>query len=285
MINRIFYIAILLLAGYVNGFCQITGQILSNKTNKPVAYASILVLDSIQSGTIADTLGHFSVTARPNASLRVSAVGFNDTLIKVNNINQAFTIHLKEKIFMLPEVVVSSQNEPPIIIGKPEANLLGPMTNSTRGSYSGIYLKPKKKEIGKQVDSIRIYIPESGACNTLLGMRLLASEIPIKKNQDYAADELYELLPSLFTFTAPQTGWFTIDLSDKNIYMPKQAFFVLFTILDNDVDIDKVPILGINLTLSSRYCYTFYDPESNTYLTVKKSFLKIFTPMIVIYLS
>jgi hypothetical protein len=57
-----------------------------SQNGTPIPYASISIGKSMN-GTKADSLGAFSLAAASNAILRISAVGFEDTLIKVEGRN------------------------------------------------------------------------------------------------------------------------------------------------------------------------------------------------------
>ena len=115
---RVFYLALFFVLAQLPVRAQYSGNIFSAKNKKGVAYASLFIIDQKTSGTISDSVGHFSFTANESASLRVSAVGYHDTLIPLNSVSKQFEIYLREKIYTLPEIIITPALNP-FCIGSP----------------------------------------------------------------------------------------------------------------------------------------------------------------------
>jgi len=90
-----------------NNIVEITGQIINEKDNTPVHYATIINLKKGNTYS-CDSLGFFHVTMLENDILRINALGFErqyfsllDTSINISNI---YVIKLKEKTYRIANV-------------------------------------------------------------------------------------------------------------------------------------------------------------------------------------
>ena len=114
--HLIFKVLILLLVNF-NCLSQIhiKGVVLKEKDKTPIPYAAIGILNTTV-GTISELDGTFQITVPRNLirnDLLCSALGFERTNISLTDINNAgteVTILLKEKIIVLEEVTVKSNN-------------------------------------------------------------------------------------------------------------------------------------------------------------------------------
>lgn len=95
---------------------QMNGWVCDENKN-PIRYASIIILDEQKRGTATDEKGFFSIDTKSIARLYVSSVGFYDTIIPASSLKQDMKIVLKTRTYMLPEVVVTSSNLKPIVLG------------------------------------------------------------------------------------------------------------------------------------------------------------------------
>lgn len=86
--------------------------VLSESTKEPIAYASVGVINR-NLGTVADTLGNFSLKAPAefiNDSIRISSIGYVAKTFAVKDIKNIHdTIFLADDVLMLNEVVVKPQ--------------------------------------------------------------------------------------------------------------------------------------------------------------------------------
>jgi hypothetical protein len=87
---------------------EVTGQILNEKDNTPIHYASVYNIKKSKNYS-CDSLGFFHVTMLSNDILRINALGFerqyfsvmNDSLINIGNI---YVIKLKEKTYKIANI-------------------------------------------------------------------------------------------------------------------------------------------------------------------------------------
>jgi len=88
---------------------EITGRVISEKTDKPIRFATIVNLKKSKA-TTCDSLGYFYITALKDDILRINALGFEKEYISFidKNINSAeiIIIRMKEKTYKIGNVNV-----------------------------------------------------------------------------------------------------------------------------------------------------------------------------------
>lgn len=84
---------------------SIKGQIVDAKSNEPLIGVNITV-EGTSNGTISDVDGHFTLTATPDAMLKISYIGYREILLKVADLKKDAIISLEEDSKQLEEVVV-----------------------------------------------------------------------------------------------------------------------------------------------------------------------------------
>lgn len=84
---------------------SIKGQIVDAKSNEPLIGVNITV-EGTSNGTISDVDGHFTLTATPDAVLKISYIGYREILLKVADFKKDAIISLEEDSKQLEEVVV-----------------------------------------------------------------------------------------------------------------------------------------------------------------------------------
>lgn len=84
---------------------SIKGQIVDAKSNEPLIGVNITV-EGTSNGTISDVDGHFTLTATPDAVLKISYIGYREILLKVADLKKDVIISLEEDSKQLEEVVV-----------------------------------------------------------------------------------------------------------------------------------------------------------------------------------
>src|SRR5260221_1234080 len=106
----------LMLAGILLGsiplFAQSIHGVVHNKKEQPVTGASVLVAGTFKA-TSTDSAGRFTITdvlVKDTLVLKVSAIGFNDAVIKITalQVQQEIKIMLSEKTAELKEVIISA---------------------------------------------------------------------------------------------------------------------------------------------------------------------------------
>ena len=99
----IMLLMLVLSIGAMNASAQVTGTVVDPE-GEPLTGATIMVVGT-SVGTSADFDGNFSINAKSGQSLRVSSVGYETTVVKVDSENH-IDIVLKENSTVLQDVVV-----------------------------------------------------------------------------------------------------------------------------------------------------------------------------------
>ncbi|MCB9219042.1 MAG: carboxypeptidase-like regulatory domain-containing protein [Ignavibacteriales bacterium] len=86
---------------------RIEGSVFNKNTLQPISYCNITIQNSTR-GTTSNSDGVFKVTlSKGENRIKFSSIGFEDTIITVDNANLKLNIFLTEKSYVLDEVVVS----------------------------------------------------------------------------------------------------------------------------------------------------------------------------------
>lgn len=101
--TMIMLLMLVLSIGAMNASAQVTGTVVDPE-GEPLTGATIMVVGT-SVGTSADFDGNFSINAKSGQSLRVSSVGYETTVVKVDSENH-IDIVLKENSTVLQDVVV-----------------------------------------------------------------------------------------------------------------------------------------------------------------------------------
>ncbi|GAB2587349.1 SusC/RagA family TonB-linked outer membrane protein [Spirosoma areae] len=131
---------------------RVTGRVLSGKDQQPIPGVNILIKNS-QTGTTTDANGNFALNVWDNATLVVSAIGFQGQEIAVGNQSQV-NVTLKEGDQNLNEVVVTALGI------KKEAKTLGYATATLGAEQISVNRQPnfmnalQGKMAGVQISSL-----------------------------------------------------------------------------------------------------------------------------------
>lgn len=88
---------------------QISGVVIDKKTHEPLIGVTVVLNNNPSVGTITDTEGRFSISTDRSAKLKISYIGYETTIIPVENNNQNLVIQLNQDFFKLDEVVITGQ--------------------------------------------------------------------------------------------------------------------------------------------------------------------------------
>ena len=118
-------LSLLLFLAACSSFAQqkITGLIINEETQEPLAFVNVIFKDQPTQGTISDIDGKFSLVTEENkTTLQLSYIGFETKIIDVNRSDSPLTITLKPLEEQLDEVILTSGNPALSIIEKAIAN-------------------------------------------------------------------------------------------------------------------------------------------------------------------
>ena len=149
---------------------QIIGHVVDSWNGKDVSFCTIWEAGNPQNATIANINGKFSLPLadKQKNSIKISSIGFHDTVIVLNNFNlnsASLLIKLTPRPSLLQDVVVSAPMSKSQTIGfteliKTKSTLWKDNLTMIMGTLSegGIYLEPNEKYRGR-LTSISFYLP------------------------------------------------------------------------------------------------------------------------------
>ncbi len=109
---RVFLLILIsLIVSSVFGISQVstlTAKIIDQKTKKPITGVIVLSLSNQRNATYTNEEGIFSLLVAPNDSLKISCIGYKDSIIKIFESLIVSTIELTLNFIELDEVVVNN---------------------------------------------------------------------------------------------------------------------------------------------------------------------------------
>ena len=233
--------ALLLCTTGLNAFeqNQIKGRLLSLKDKAPISYASVLNITSKRQGTTTAEDGSFILKLDNiplDHKILFSSLGFHDTTLVLSDlVNKDIALYLREKIYALPDYIISADGERHGKIGDVTIPLQreGASVAVTSPGYAqGVYIQPDKKEQGV-LQSLKVHLSEE-LYNTPFYLRILRPQKRgrIKESDLYAMSSFSDILIEERLYIPEKQGWFDIDLSNYKISIDKEGLFILFVQID-----------------------------------------------------
>ena len=233
--KTLFSLIFLLIFSFINSQI-INGKIISNENKKPIPYAKIGI-ENENLGSISDEDGNFSIdltNVSRNNFLVVEYGGyeiFKDNVDKFIN-SQNYTITLHENIINIQEVIINPKkyiNKNWGTNAKSKKIQFGFNPASTKEDKSkefGVLFSNSKKI---KIDKINLNIVD------------IKTDVPIQlnfniysKNNKFPGELLAtETLSVILTKDKILNETFTFDISDKNIWINKQDFFVTVQVMNS----------------------------------------------------
>lgn len=205
----------------------LTGKVTNQKTGEPVPYANIGLVDR-NIGTLSDPDGSFEIVI-PNAyleeSLMCSSIGYETSEIRLSQLNSSSPYHsvvMKPSVTVLKEIIVKPK-------GRLKVDRLGwmggkdgvlPLDTIQGGGTVAMLLQAEevpafvsKLQVrlmynSKDTLTLRLHFYDYDSTTGAPGKELLDHEILLTETKRY--------------------GWLRFDLSDENIVITSQPFFVGF---------------------------------------------------------
>ena len=212
---RITSIAVLILLIQIKVSGQIiTGKITDSKTNEPLEYVSIGIINT-NFGTVSDSSGYFKLDANVEESsiVRISMIGYESRKFTVKELkNNKNEIELKKTTIELAEVIIKPTKERKI-------GAMGYNMSSGLSGWSGIQTR-KGFEIGIMLDlgnkpakikSLSILLKRQSFDKTLFRLHIRATKDTL------ITDEL--LTENIIFPVTKEVGWAEIDLESYNIIL------------------------------------------------------------------
>lgn len=107
--NKMIFIVLLLVP--IQLFSRTIQGLVIDENDDPIAYTNVIVLDkddSFLEGVVTDSLGMFQIDnlSKDAVALKISSIGYNDTIINIEEVKDISAIKMKESSITLDEVVV-----------------------------------------------------------------------------------------------------------------------------------------------------------------------------------
>lgn len=222
MKKNIFLLINLILSSFCNGqSTNLKGEIKDFITGEPLPYATIEIFN-LKTGTIADKNGIFHFETTPQNlvydTINFSYVGYETAKISIDDfLKSKKTIKLKSKVIELGEVRVIPQKYLITTVGVKDKSPVSMQYSNVFGTNKGNFIKNEKKEEG-WFKSVSYYLHQDGFPTAPFRVRVYQ----IGANNEPEEDLLNENL----VVSAPNAGWFKIDISDYKVPFPKEGAFV-----------------------------------------------------------
>jgi len=214
----------------------ITGKLSEADSKKPISYAYLTNITDKKYSTTSHQDGTFRLKVPGNSGdhkIYITAVGYRDTTLTVNQLKNTKTIFLKPRIYELPNVVVTGKRLEKVIVGDTLANIKSDEVDlfgfdSARVSWGG-YVDVKRKYRDGYIKELNVYFTKDGFIGTELALRIHTFTGKFKFNYRLPFPQFRDLLPEAVIIKPKTPGWLTIDLSDYKIPVPKSGLYFIFT--------------------------------------------------------
>ena len=206
-------IVFILTFSVLHGQNRIAGSVLNAESNLPVEYVNIGIVGK-NIGTVSDKNGQFNLLIESqylNDSLLFSCIGYESCSVKISDIKENDIIPLKEKPFLLNEVVVIPRIFKEQVFGIASKSGIGVagFKNNNLGYECGLLMKNKKRT---EIKSVKVNI-SSCAYDTIF-YRLNIYEVKEKGNFENILTEPIYVIASKENVL---NGSLQVDLTEQNI--------------------------------------------------------------------
>lgn len=219
---------------------EISGYVREAKNGNPIVYATILDMQEKGKGTTSNSNGYFSFETNPeDVSLFVSAIGYHDTIVMINDSQTSINISLRPKDYFLDEVVVKGEKLEKYKIGsesypiRQKANKYIGFPFKSAGFSHGLYIGVNNKTKNSLLKSISYFVADKGPLGGEFLIRFLVPTDRLKSNFMKDLNEFSDLSSIPIIIKAEKRGWNTLDCLEYNIRFPEKDFVMLFIPLDN----------------------------------------------------
>lgn len=220
------FIFIVLLFNTLYCFSQqkvtIEGKIVTDE-GQGIPYANIIETCG-KYGVATDSKGYFELEIKGNINkqkLKISALGYGDTIINCRMLNINNLIVLKEKPIVLNEYVIEykKKSKKYILGAKSYSKIDIGHTGLYPGMQRGLYI-PNNYENPLKIKRIEVYVTKHGKPNTPFRLRVYNIDTITK----LPGDDL--LATSYISKSKHGREWLKFDLTQEHLYLPQQGFVV-----------------------------------------------------------
>jgi hypothetical protein len=270
------------------------GTLLDAQTKEPVVYANISFLNS-EKGISSNEDGTFRMYIDQkflSQKIHVSCLNYKDTIVTAQSIQKGI-LYLNSKTEILNEIILSRKLEKELILDPVKKGIISMHSRGLR-MVAKYFPNTKKDDCCPYLKTITIEFPRRSNKQSKFRFRIFDVDETTGKPKD---DLLLENIP--VTISPDQTQ-VKLDVTDHNIRMPKNGFFVAFEKLfipynkygknENDPLEEGFysPVIGVTKSRAFRKYSRNYIYTKGNWLELpntKRGKLKGFVPAISVTLS
>lgn len=217
-------------------FSQISRhQILDSRTNEPIPFSAIIIINNEQTSFYSDEKGIFNIDKSKVDSIQISSLGYVDLKLRTNQLTD--TLFVIPKVIQLNEITIK-QNHLSIKKIKPKKAKL--LFNLTPKSQLGILVQNKKNQKNSYLK--KIHIPIRNETWTLKKPFNSVFKIHLFSNKNNVPDVPLIDKPFMIFCNQDSKNFIDINLSEEEINFDENGFFICIEMLgeiDNDRNLKK----------------------------------------------
>jgi len=220
----------LLIVVTVSGICQsstLTAKIIDKKTKQPITGVIVLNLSNQKSATYTDEDGMFSLLVAQNDSLKITCVGYKDSIIKNSERISSSTIELSPNFILLNEVVVNnSLNRSSYTLGYIGNNYETYNQGGTKGSIKLVFVPNPDSSKNKIITKLKYQLAKINRENEKINKGVVRVRLYSSTNTSIFPKD--DLLQENIIQTIPLKDKQTliVDISKYKINFPANGVFV-----------------------------------------------------------
>lgn len=201
---------------------EFKGKLLDGITKEPIVYANLSFLDSERgvSTTEEGTFLMYLDQKYSNSKIHISCLNYKDTIVSAKALQNSI-IYLEPKTEILNEIILSRKLERRVVLDPVKRDITRMHSRGLR-MVAKYFPNTKKNACCSYLTKITIEFPRRGNKKSKFRFRIFNRDANTGKPK---SDLLLENIP--VTIAANQTQ-VELDVTDHNIKMPKDGFFVAF---------------------------------------------------------
>ncbi len=212
----------------------LSGNIVEKDSITPVSYATVSLAGK-QTGAVSDIDGWFEFELTDENlrdTLLFSFMGYEPVTIPVEDYlkRKKNLITLKENVFEIPPVHISSRDFKKISMGNDRNIPAGSLYMDTNGQQAALFVENDKNVVGK-ILAINYFLSSHGNTDAPFRVRLYSVDTT---NGSPGVDLIQQLIvvkPDI------RRGWYSIDIRKFDINVPANGFFIAMEgVFPNDYD-------------------------------------------------
>lgn len=198
------------------------GQLLDASTKDPVVYANLSFLDT-EKGISSNEDGTFRMYLNQkylSGKIHISCLNYQDTIVQASTLQNS-VLYLQPKNEILNEIILTRKLEQKVELDPVKKGIISMHSRGLR-MVAKYFPNTKKNKCCSYLTKITIEFPRRKNQNSKFRFRVFSVDEATGKPSD---DLLLENIPVTISENDTQV---VLDVTDHNIKMPKNGFFVAF---------------------------------------------------------